>query len=76
MSRRVVADEIWATFKLDARSLHDAGLRGDALWKRLEQAMQPVYAAADPADHAQIYEDAMRHLVYVGILPQAFAPAI
>lgn len=76
MSRPLWSAEAWSAFQEEARALHGAGLRGDALWKRIEQAMPPLYASAEPADHAQVYEDAMRHLVYVGILPPAFAPAV
>jgi hypothetical protein len=76
MTRTVWSAEAWAEFLGECRSLHGAGLRGDALWKRIEQAMLPVYASADPADHAQVYEDAVRHLVYVGILPQSYAPVL
>lgn len=74
--RRLLEDDAWKAFTAEARGLHEGGLRGDALWKRIEQAMQPLYATTDPADHAQVYEDTMRHLVYVGILPPAFAPAV
>ena len=48
----VWSDDAWATFKDEARSLHAYGLRGDALWKRLEQAMGELYASAEPADQA------------------------
>lgn len=66
--------DAWTAFKDEARALHAAGLRGDALWKRIEQAFIPLYASADPAHHAQVYEDAMRQLVASGILPSSMAP--
>lgn len=70
----VWSDDAWAAFKDEARSLHAYGLRGDALWKRLEQAMTDLYASAEPMDQAQVYEDAMRHLVACGYLPTSMAP--
>lgn len=66
--------DAWTTFKDEARALHAGGLRGDALWKRIEQAFVPLYASADPADHAQVYEDAMRYLVACGYLPASMSP--
>ena len=66
--------DAWTEFKDEARVLHASGLRGDALWRRLEQAMIPLYGSAHPADHAQVYEDAMRHLVACGYLPSSMAP--
>lgn len=73
-NRRIWSEEAWNSFTTEARELHQSGLRGDALWKRLEQALVAVYASADPLDHAQVHEDAMRHLVFAGILPTSAAP--
>lgn len=66
--------EAWAAFKKEALSLHTSGLRGEALRDRLEQAFTPLYKSADPKDHAQVYEDAMRYLIVCGFLPSSMAP--
>lgn len=74
LMRTIWSPEVWGAFKHEVRILHGDGLRGDALWKRIEQAITPLYASADPADHAQVYEDAMRYLVACGYLPASMAP--
>jgi hypothetical protein len=66
--------EAWTSFQAEARHVHGAGFRWDALWKRLEEAMKPLYASADPIHHAQVYEDATRFLVHSGYLPESMAP--
>lgn len=75
VEKRLIWDlQAWDAFKLEVRRLHAHGIRGDALWKRVEQAFVPLYASADPKDHAQVYEDAMRYLVACGYLPPSMAP--
>lgn len=74
MARSIWSAEVWETFKTDVRKQYANGIRGDALSKRLDSLLAPLYASADPMDHAQVYEDAMRYLVACGYLPASMAP--
>lgn len=74
MTQLIWSQEAWELFKEEIRKLNAFGIRGDALWRRLDPAMAELYASADPANHAQVYEDAVRYLIACGYLPESMAP--
>jgi hypothetical protein len=63
------SNEAWESFKTEARVMHGAGLRDEALRERLESAMKPLLASGDRGDQMRIREGAARYLVACGFLP-------
>lgn len=59
MNQPIWAPEAWAWFKEEARAVHATGIRGDALWARLQQAMGPLYASADPRQNPASIQGAL-----------------
>ncbi|MEJ2791006.1 MULTISPECIES: hypothetical protein [unclassified Pseudoxanthomonas] len=74
MARLIWNADAWDEFKSAARNLYYKGLRRDELWKELEKALVPLYASADPKEHAQVYEDSLRYLIACGYLPASMSP--
>lgn len=63
------SNEAWESFKTEARVMHAAGFRDEALRARLESAMKALLASGDREHQMRIREDATRYLVACGFLP-------
>jgi hypothetical protein len=64
----------WIAFKAKARALKFSGLKGDALWDRVEKLRAPLFEKTARVDHAQVHEGTMRFLADEGIVPKGWAP--
>jgi hypothetical protein len=64
----------WIAFKAAARPLRSSGVKGDALWDRVEKLRAPLFEKTQRVDHAQVHEETMRFLADEGIVPRGWAP--
>lgn len=60
--------QAWQAFLAEIPAIKQAGLEGDALWDRIEQAWAPLFEGVGESDGAQIYEEAMHRLVSEGVI--------
>ncbi len=60
--------QAWQAFLAEIPAIKQAGLEGDALWDRIEQAWAPLFEGVGESDGAQIYEEAMHRLVSAGVI--------